>query len=174
MDILGDFVQQQVREPGHPKTLIYHFAKPNPTDKPLEIEFTEVFLDEQVFWDHLDTSKDPKKGEQVAEAFSEKTRTWRRWNFYGEGDYDEGKTKSIVVDVMGANADGKKVDGFIVNKKVTKGTKPGLSTIIINLPPFSLAAVISNEGKFVLVRLWLTANDGQLDNLKSSLGKASQ
>jgi len=121
--MLSGFVDQQLADPGHPKTLIYHFTRPNPSERPLKIEFTEVYLDDKVFWNHLDASKDPQLGAKVMDMFSEKTRAWRRWNFYGQRDCNVEKTKHLVVDYMGANADGKIVAGFTVNDNVGKGNQ---------------------------------------------------
>jgi len=44
----------QLKDPGHPGTMVYHFTRPDPQNKPTELEFTEIYFDDKVFWDHLD------------------------------------------------------------------------------------------------------------------------
>ena len=52
VDCLTAFAAHQLAVP-YPKTLVYHFSRPDPAARPLLMEFTEVYKDDGVFWGHL-------------------------------------------------------------------------------------------------------------------------
>ena len=49
---LVTFARHQLVMP-YPKTLVYHSTRTDPMARPLLLEFTEVFKDDEVFWGHL-------------------------------------------------------------------------------------------------------------------------
>ena len=53
LDALGTMAKIQVGPPGpHKGVITYHFSRPDPPERPLYVEFTEVYANEESFWAH--------------------------------------------------------------------------------------------------------------------------
>ena len=52
-ECLTAFAAHQL-EATNPGTSVYHFSRPNPEKKPLQMQFVEVYKTDTDFWKHLD------------------------------------------------------------------------------------------------------------------------
>ncbi len=149
LDALRIFARLQVEHTG---LVTYHFARPDPQNKPLHFEFTEVYGNEAVFWSHSSSSEfiaAYKKAFNPANNIQSVT--------YGYGPGLEGKVKEVCDVVLNCRYP-QATAGFVLNPQKWDTAGKGNSVLLV-------ARIQAKEGKSdeilqLLSKLFEGANNG--------------